>query len=404
MIFKYKGIDTEGKKVRDKIEALSLEEAKSKLRSKNIIYQQITEDTKGFFERFEFSSKRKISPQELSSLSRELAIYIRSGISIVSALKVVQTHYERDKKMKLFLSTLSTLLDEGKNFYTALDEQSVVELPLFFKESIRVSEDGGILDEVLLELSRFLKEQDRIHKEIKSAFAYPTFMVIVSLVMIAFMLTFVVPQITGIFASMDQELPTPTIFVIAAGDFFSHNFRLILAFIFVVVSLFVILRKKSYKFAYFIDSLLLKLPLFGKIILKSELARFAYMASLLTRSGVPFVRTINLSANILNNRVIKEIFVSASKKVVEGKLLSSALNDSYKMIDIAFIQSVALAEETSEVEAVLSNLSELYFEENRDKIALLLTLLEPALMLFVGGTIGFIVAAMLLPIFSMSIH
>ena len=404
MIFKYKGIDTEGKKVRDKIEALSLEEAKSKLRSKNIIYQQITEDTKGFFERFEFSSKRKISPQELSSLSRELAIYIRSGISIVSALKVVQTHYERDKKMKLFLSTLSTLLDEGKNFYTALDEQSVVELPLFFKESIRVSEDGGILDEVLLELSRFLKEQDRIHKEIKSAFAYPTFMVIVSLVMIAFMLTFVVPQITGIFASMDQELPTPTIFVIAAGDFFSHNFRLILAFIFVVVSLFVILRKKSYKFAYFIDSLLLKLPLFGKIILKSELARFAYMASLLTRSGVPFVRTINLSANILNNRVIKEIFVSASKKVVEGKLLSSALNDSYKMIDTAFIQSVALAEETSEVEAVLSNLSELYFEENRDKIALLLTLLEPALMLFVGGTIGFIVAAMLLPIFSMSIH
>ena len=404
MIFKFKGIDAKGKKVRDKIEALSLDEAKSKLRSKGIIYETINEDTKSIFERFEFSRKRKISPQELSSLARELAIYIRSGISIVSALKVVQTHYERDKKMKLFLSTLSTLLDEGKNFYTALEEQSVLELPLFFKESIRVSEDGGILDEVLLELSRFLKEQERIHKEIKSAFAYPSFMIIISLVMIVFMLTFVVPQITGIFASMDQTLPQATIFVIAAGDFFSNNFQLILAGIFVFVSLFVIARKKSYKFAYFIDSILLKLPLFGTIILKSELARFAYMASLLTRSGVPFVRTINLSANILNNRVIKEIFLDASKKVVEGKLLSSALNDSYKVIDVAFIQSIALAEETSEVESVLSNLSELYFEENRDKIALLLTLLEPALMLFVGGTIGFIVAAMLLPIFSMSIH
>jgi len=404
MIFKYKGITSEGKKIRDKIEALSLDEAKSKLRSKGIIYETIKEDTKSIFERFEFSRKRKISPQELSSLSRELAIYIRSGISIVAALKVVQTHYTRDKKMSLFLSTLSTLLDEGKNFYTALDEQSVLELPLFFKESIRVSEDGGILDEVLLELSRFLKEQERIHKEIKSAFAYPSFMIVISLVMIVFMLTFVVPQITGIFASMDQALPKATVFVIAAGDFFSQNFRTILAFIFLFVSIFVITRKKSYKFAYFIDSLLLKLPLFGTIILKSELARFAYMASLLTRSGVPFVRTINLSANILNNRVIKEIFLDASKKVVEGKLLSSALNDSYKIIDIAFIQSIALAEETSEVESVLSNLSELYFEENRDKIALLLTLLEPGLMLFVGGTIGFIVAAMLLPIFSMSIH
>ncbi len=404
MIFKYKGITAEGKKVRDKIEALSLEEAKSKLRAKGIIYEYIEEDTKSFFERFEFSKKRKISPQELSSLSRELAIYIRSGISIVAALKVVQTHYERDKKMKLFLSTLSTLLDEGKNFYTALDEQSVLELPLFFKESIRVSEDGGILDEVLLELSRFLKEQDKIQKEIKSAFAYPSFMVVISLLMIVFMLTFVVPQITGIFASMDQELPKATLFVIAAGDFFSQNFQLILVFIFIVITIFVLLRKKSYKFAYFIDALLLKLPLFGTIILKSELARFAYMASLLTRSGVPFVRTINLSANILNNRVIKEIFLDASQKVVEGKLLSSALNNSYKTIDLAFIQSIALAEETSEVQSVLSNLSELYFEENRDKIALLLTLLEPALMLFVGGTIGFIVAAMLLPIFSMSIH
>jgi len=404
MIFKYKGLSSEGKKVRDKIEALSLEEAKSKLRSKGIIYEEINEDKKSFFERFEFSTKGKISPQQLSSLSRELAIYIRSGISIVAALKIVQTHYERDKKMKLFLSTVSTLLDEGKNFYTALDEQSVLELPLFFKESIRVSEDGGILDEVLMELSRFLKEQERIHKEIKSAFAYPSFMIVISLVMIVFMLTFVVPQITGIFASMDQELPKPTLFVIAAGDFFSQNFQLILAFIFVMISTFVVLRKNSYKFAYLVDVLLLKLPLFGTIILKSELARFAYMASLLTRSGVPFVRTINLSANILNNRVIKGIFLDASKRVVEGKLLSSALNDSYKTIDMAFIQSIALAEETSEVESVLSNLSELYFEENRDKIGLLLTLLEPALMLFVGGTIGFIVAAMLLPIFSMSIH
>jgi len=404
MIFKYKGINAEGRRLRDKIEALSLDEAKSKLRAKGIIYESISEDTKNFFERFEFSTKRKISAAELSSLSRELAIYIRSGISIVAALKVVRSHYEHNKKMKLFLTTLSTLLDEGKNFYTALNEQSVLELPLFFKESIRVSEDGGILDEVLLELSRFLKEQERITKEIKSAFAYPSFMIVVSLVMIAFMLTFVVPQITGIFASMDQELPRPTLFVIAAGDFFSQNFQLILFFIFCLVASFVILRKKSYIFAYYIDGFLLRLPLFGKIILKSELARFAYMASLLTRSGVPFVRTINLSANILNNRVIKKIFLDASTQVVEGKLLSKALNDSYKIIDVAFIQSIALAEETSEVESVLRNVSELYFEENRDKIALLLTLLEPALMLFVGGTIGFIVAAMLLPIFSMSIH
>jgi type IV pilus assembly protein PilC len=403
MIFKYKGIDSHGKKVKEKIEASSLAEAKNKIKAKNIIYHTIEQDTPSLFDNIDFSTKYKISAKELSSLSRELSMYIRSGITIVSALKIIQSHYEQNKKMKLFLVTVSTHLDEGKDFYTALETQSVIELPDFFKHSIKVSENGGLLDDVLIELSRFLKEQDRINKEIKSALSYPTFMIVISLLMISFMLTFVVPQITGIFESMDQELPTPTIVVIAIGDFFSNNFTIILGFIFVFIAMFSILMKKSYAFKYGVHKLMLKLPLFGQIIEKSELGRFAYMASLLTRSGVPFVQTVNLSANILNNLVIKELFMDASRTVVEGKLLSKALNDAKTKIDYAFIQSIALGEETSEVENVLTNMSELYFEENRDKIATLLTLLEPALMLFVGGSIGFIVAAMLLPIFSMSI-
>ncbi|WP_324170596.1 type II secretion system F family protein [Sulfurimonas sp.] len=403
MIFKYKGINSDGKRVSEKIEAVSLNEAKTKLRVKKIIYQTINEDKPAFYENINFSRKYKISPKELAGLSRELSMYIRSGITIVSALKIIQTHYEKNKKMKLFLSTVSTHLDEGNNFYSALESQQVIVLPEFFKQSIKVSENGGILDEVLMELSRFLKEQDAINKEIKSAFAYPTFMIVISLLMISFMLAFVVPQITGIFESMDQELPTSTKVVIAMGDFFNNNFTTILIVIFSIISLFLFLMKKSYMFAYGVHKFILKLPLFGKIAQKSELARFSYIASLLTRSGVPFVETINLSANILNNLVLKELFTASAKKVVEGKLLSNALNDSKTKIDYAFIQSIALGEETSQVQNVLTNISELYFEENRDKISMLLTLLEPSLMLFVGGSIGFIVAAMLLPIFSMSI-
>jgi len=404
MIFKYKGIDSTGKKITNKIEATSLSEAKSKLKAQDIIYTSIDEESISIFSNINFNTTYKISPKDLSILSRELSMYIRSGITIVSALKIIQTHYENNKKIKLFLTTLSTYLDEGKNFYTALDTQTIVQLPEFFKHSIKVSEDSGILDEVLMELSRFLKEQDSINKEIKSAFAYPTFMVVISLFMISFMLAFVVPQITGIFENNHQELPTPTIVVVALGDFFNQNFTNILAIIFVSVSGFIFMMKQSKKFAYMVHKLLLKLPLFGTIIQKSELARFAYIASLLTRSGVPFVQTVNLSANILDNLVLKEIFVEASKKVVEGKHLSQALNGSNIKIENAFVQAIALGEETSELQNVLTNISELYFEENRDKISTLLTLLEPSLMLFVGGSIGFIVAAMLLPIFSMSIN
>ena len=404
MIFKYKGINSSGKKVASKIEASTIDEAKSKLKAQNIIYTAIEKNSVSFFSNISFNTKYKISPKDLSILSRELSMYIRSGITIVSALKIIQTHYDNNKKIKLFLTTLSTHLDEGKNFYTALDTQTVVELPEFFKHSIKVSEDSGILDEVLIELSRFLKEQDAINKEIKSAFAYPSFMIIISLLMISFMLAFVVPQITGIFENNHQKLPTPTIVVVALGDFFNQNFTNILATIFIGVSGFVFMMKQSKKFAYMVHKLLLKLPLFGTIIQKSELARFAYIASLLTRSGVPFVQTVNLSANILNNLVLKDIFIQASKKVVEGKHLSDALNGSNIKIDHAFVQAIALGEETSQLQNVLTNISELYFEENRDKISTLLTLLEPTLMLFVGGSIGFIVAAMLLPIFSMSIN
>ena len=403
MIFAYKGINADGKKVNNKIEATSLSEAKSKLKAQSIIYTVLTEEKPSVLSGINFSRRYRITPNELSQLSRELSMYIRSGISIVGALKIIQSQYMHKKKIYLFLKTVSTYLDEGKNFYAALDEQKIVILPEFYTQSIRVSESSGILDEVLLELSRFLKEQDRIVKEIKSAFMYPTFMILISLFMVGFMLAFVVPQITGIFEGMGQKLPAATRFVIALGDFFNDNFALIGVLIVLIVAVHNAMMHYSSAYKYSVHSLVLRLPLFGEVALKSELGRFAYVGSLLVRSGVPFVQTINLAANILNNSVIKGVFVEASKKVVEGKRLSVALNESSYKLDQSFLQAIAVGEETSQIEPVLINISELYFEDNRDKIGIILNLLEPILMLFVGGTIGFIVAAMLLPIFSMSI-
>ncbi len=403
MIFTYKGIDSKGNRVKSEIEASTLEEAKERLKNKGILYEVIEEDIPSLFDHTLFSRKYTISAKELSNLSRELAIYIRAGISVVNALKVMEKHYQHHKKMHLFLQTISTYLDEGKSLYTALVSQSIVLLPEFYKHSIKVSESSGILDDVLLELSRFLQEQDRIAKEVRRAFAYPSFMIAISLLMVGFMLAFIVPQITAIFVHMDQELPAVTQFVISTGEFFNQNYIFLLGGVLSLIATFTILMQYNHRFRYSMHLLLLKTPLFGKIALKSELGRFAYIGSLLIRSGVPFVQTIKMSSNILNNSVLQHIFLEAAKKVVEGKRLSDALIESQKIIDPAFIQAIALGEETSQVELVLVNISELNFEENKDKIALLLSLLEPLLMLFVGGIIGFIVAAMLLPVFSMSI-
>lgn len=404
MVYKYHGLLADGSKDRGLIEATDLENAKKNLRVKGIFYTSIQEENTSFLSQLSFKRSKTISSNDLAALSRDLSIYIKAGISIVNALNLAQNQYTKNKTLSSFLAVIITLLDEGKSFYQSLETQSIIKLPDFYKQSIKVSENSGILQEVLLELSIFLKEQTRVNKQIQNAFAYPAFIIVVSLFMVAFMITFVVPKITGIFEQLGQELPGITKFVIDLGDFFTAYWAPMAIFSVIVIGAFSLMMKFNAKFKYSVDFLLLKLPFFGDIIESSELGRFSYISSVLIRSGIPFVQTVNLSANIVKNSVIKQTFTVAAKRVVEGSKFSNSLNKAkgYK-INTSFVQAIALGEETSEVSSILQNLSELYFEENKDKISLFLSLLEPALMLVVGGIIGFIVSAMLLPIFSMNI-
>jgi general secretion pathway protein F/type IV pilus assembly protein PilC len=401
MLFRYQGLDATGHKVRSKIEAGSLEEAKQKLKNKKVIYTKIQEERS--FQSFSLG-KKKLDNLNLSYMSRDLSIYLQSGISLVQAVKLLKQRYENEKKFFSFFESIEIFLDEGKNFYTALEQQKVFALPEFYKQSIKVSENGGLLASVLLQLSVFLKEQDRIRKQVSTAFAYPLFILTVSVFMVGFMLSYVVPKITEIFTQFDKELPGITSFVIGLGDFFSlYALHMLVAFV-VFIVVFSFMLKKSKKFKYAVDTFLLKVPFFSTLLEFNELSRFAYMNSILVSSGVPFVQAVKLSADIAKNSVIKTLFVNASSKVVEGEKLSVILNKSkvYK-IDTSFIHAIAIGEETSQLSSMLENLAKLYNESNKDKIAILLALLEPLLMLIVGGIIGFIVLAMLLPIFTMNL-
>ncbi len=403
MLFKYSGIDSTGLKVKSKIEAISLNEAKQKLKAKGILYTSLKEDNLNFG-RISFKRTRKLDLLTLSYLSRDLSIYLSSGITLISSINLLKQRYKDNKVLFSFFDTIKIYLDEGKTFYDALDSQKLIGLPEFYKQSIKVSENGGILESVLLELASFLKEQDRIKKQVSSALAYPLFILFISFFMVGFMLSFIVPKITSIFTQFDQELPKSTQIVIALGDFFSTNYPYIILFLVSFIFSFIYLLKKNKIFKYSFDKLLLKIPFFSTLIEHSELARFSYMNSILIKSGVPIVQSINLSANILKNEVIKRVFVDASKSVVEGKRLSNLLsqNTIYK-IDESFIHSIAIGEDTSRLSEILNNLAMLYNESNKDKTDIFLSLLEPVFMLFVGLTIGFIVISMLLPIFSMNL-
>ncbi len=402
MIYKYVGYDSKGKRVKARIEAKDLDEAKKKLKSRGIIYESIQESSEGFLNKISFKRSHKLSSKQLAQFSKNIAIYLRSGIPIVNVIKLAKSQYEDDPKMVDFLNSLETSMNEGNSFYAALDSQHIISLPSFYKQSIKVAEESGAMSEVLFEMARFVESQDAVAGQVKQALVYPLVIVVISIFMVAFMLTTVVPKITSMFDQLKQELPSVTKIVIGAGDFLGAYWLHILIAIITLSILYSFGMKKSPKFRYKVHSFMLRLPLFGKIIRTFELARFSYITSVLSKSGVTFVHAVKLASNILDNDVMREEFESASRDVVEGKKFSSSLAKHGKHIDRSFIQAIALGEETSEVALVMENLADLYFSENQNKINMLLALMEPMLILFVGATIGFIVIAMLLPIFSMN--
>jgi general secretion pathway protein F/type IV pilus assembly protein PilC len=402
LIFKYTGFDKSGSKVKARIEAVDIEEAKRKLKSRGIIYDSVKESGDSLSNKFNFKRKHVLSAKHLASLSRNIAIYLKSGIPIVNVVRLAKLQYEKDPVLVDFLTSLETSMDEGKSYYVALESQEIIDLPPFYKQSIKVAEESGSLSEVLFEMARFVEEGDKVAGKVKQALIYPAFIVIISVLMVAFMLTTVVPKITGMFTQLKQELPGITKVVIAMGDFLGAYWLYIVIAIMAFSFVFGYMVKTSPAFKFKYHKFLLSLPLFGKIIQTFELARFSYITSVLVKSGVTFVHAVKLASGILDNVAIREQFQNSAKDLVEGKKFSSALSKHGKNVDKSFIQAVALGEETSEVAMVMENLAELYFEENRNKIDLFLSLMEPVLILFVGAMIGFIVVAMLLPIFSMN--
>lgn len=400
----YKGIDASGVSIKGVIEASNVEEAKKKLKGQGILFSDISMQEQSLFALLSLFKQKNLPASVLSTLSRDLAVYLNAGVPLIRALALLRHQSTADSRMERFFETLIAHIQEGKSFAQALEIQEFYSLPAFYVGTLRISEDRGILARVLNELSMYLTMQEKIKTQLRQAMVYPSFIIVVSILMISFMLTVVVPKITTVFETTGQALPMLTQTVIGMAHFFADYWFFILLGAISVVGMFVYKMATDYRFKKSIHLLILKFPILGKMVETGDLARFCTIASLLIRSGIPVVNTMKLSSITLSSEVIKELFEQASVKIVEGASLSKALvqSGSYQ-IDPSFIEAVAIGEETSEVAAMLEHLSILYIDSNKDKIALFLSVLEPALMLIIGGVIGVIVTAMLLPIFSLNL-
>jgi general secretion pathway protein F/type IV pilus assembly protein PilC len=400
MLFKYKGFDKRGKKVKGTVTASSVEEAGQKLKAQSIYYDKIIPTKEFSLENF---SKRQMPGELLSTFSKELSSYLNSGMTILTAIKLLENQHEGEKRYISFLNSLKTMIDEGKSLFNALQAQKVYVLPDFYLQSLNVAGQSGKMVEVLTNMADFFSAQTKVRKQVKGAMIYPSVILVVAILIIAFLLVSVVPQITQIFEDTDQELPKITQFVVSSSNFLIANYIYIIIMIIASALLFKFMYTKVEPFHKFIDGLMLRVPLIGNLIQNHELGRFSYILSLMLSSGVAYAQAVKLATSTFSNYQLSDLFHKASIKVEEGNKLSNSLQliNSVKL-KRNFMQTLALGEESSEVAEVLSNTSTLYSEENDDKLKILLSLLNPFMMLFIGGFVGIIIAAMMLPIFTMT--
>ena len=402
MQYRYKGLSKEGKKVKGVITAGGYNEAKQILKTKGIFYQSLEESSSTNM--LSNLKKRPMNGNLMSAFSKELASYLDSGMTIVTALKLMHNQHKSERKYASFIEEVKKMVEEGKSLYVALNTQSIYELPEFFLQSINVSGQSGKMGEVLSTMGEFFSSQGEVKKQATNAMIYPSFIFLVAIGMSAFLITFVVPKITQIFQDTGQKLPTITNIVLGLSDFFINYWLHIILTLIAIVALFQFAFSKISSFRRAVDGILLKLPIIGGIIQNYELGRFSYILSLMLDSGVSYAQAVSLASTTFNNSALRDLFDKASAKVVEGNKLSVAI---YRTKGVKpkqnFLQSLALGEESSSVSSILKSIAKLYNEENKDKIKVLLSLMEPFMMLFIGAIVGTIVLAMLLPIFSMSL-
>ncbi|HEX5623575.1 MAG TPA: type II secretion system F family protein [Sulfuricurvum sp.] len=404
MEFVYKGLSPEGKRIKGTLEAASLEDAKRQLRSQGTIYSSLNVREGSFFDPFGLFGTQSIPSALLIRISRDLAIYLHAGVPLIRALSLQEHQYVKEPKTARFFALLITLLDEGKSLSAALEGQNIYTIPNFYLGTLRASEDRGVLAAVLNELATYIQVGEQIRSQLTKAFIYPGFIIAVSILTVSFMLSSVVPKLSAIFETMGQELPALTQGVLALSSFFSASWHWLLLCVGIVIAMTARALQNRPAFRYRVERLLLSLPVIGRIIQTSDLARFSAIASLLIRSGIPIVKAISLAGATLSSSVLKAQFAYGAERIVEGGRLSASLaSGEHVHLDEAFIGALAVGEETSELPTMLESLSNLYMERNRETIALFLSLLEPTLILVVGGVIGIIVTAMLLPIFSLSL-
>lgn len=345
------------------------------------------------------SGKRgRIKIEDLIIFSRQLATLVGAGIPLLQGLEILIDQSEK-AELKTVTRALHEDVKNGRSLSESLEKHSRA-FPLLFTHMVRAGESSGHLEEILDRLAGYLEKTSALQKKIRSAVMYPEVVSVMALLITVGMMTFVIPKFAEIFYSINAPLPTPTRLLIVVSNFLRANiFYLSGGLVAAFVSLKRWGRTKSGKV--FFDTLKLRMPIFGKLFLKSAITKFCRTLATLTKSGVPILSSLEIVAHTSGNVLLENLILSLRTSVMKGEGLSRLLSESPLMPPMV-VKMIAVGEETGELETMLVKIADFYDAEVDTAVSGLTSLIEPLVIAFLGIVIGGIVMAMFLPILTLT--
>jgi type II secretion system protein F len=402
-VYEYVAIDPAGKNRRGIVDADSPRTARQKLRATGI-YPTRLDETLGTEAAPEISRFRlrmplqRVRRADLVTTTRQLATLLSAGLPLVTALTGVLEQVKKPALRKV-LSQVRERVNEGASLSAALGEHPAV-FPSVYTAMIHAGESSGTLELVMERLADFGEQQVAIQRKIRANLAYPILMLSVGLLVIFFLMTYVIPRVTRIFVEMKRALPLPTMILIQVSNFFSTFWPVLIVLIVLlwVAAKFYIRTEKGRRVYH---RLLLRLPVVGGIVLRVIIARITRTLGTLLGNGVPLLTALEIVRSLVDNVILGDVLDEARQEISEGANITTPLARG-GVFPSTVIQMISVGEQSGNLEGMLFKVAETYESEVETRVTTLTSLLEPVLILALGVMVGFVVLAVLLPIFEMS--
>lgn len=395
--FSFKAKNWDGKIIKGLVEANTAKEALLLLRQREIIVFSLKPHRKNFLTQFFSLVLYRVNLEQLVGFTRQLATMINAGLPITDSLKLIR---EQSKgKMGEIIEEILAKVQGGEPLGKALIKDRKIFGDVFIA-SIEAGEQGGVLEKVLLRLADNLEKKKEFAGKVKGAMIYPVIIIIGMIIVTFVMMTFVVPKMTSLYGEFGTKMPEATRILMSIADFFSKNVYL---FPLVAVGAFLLYRaiNKTSQGRFKIDELKLKIPIVGPLLTTISVTEVTRTLGTLLGTGVPLVSALKIVSDASGNEVLRRGLSRAAENVEKGLPLSEALSESPSFPPI-IPQMIGTGEQTGKLDEILMNVSHYFETESEQKVKALTSAIEPLIMVVLGLGVGFLVVAIIMPIYSLT--